>query len=111
MAKCKYCGQTAGFFSRVHKECEEKHERGLNYLSNLMCQHSDGTITVANLTFIQWHKEVAAYNVPLCLIPESIHPYAQKSISDWKNKYLSECDQCFLKSKCCGLFATSQKTI
>ena len=63
----------------------------------------------AILTLAQWRKEVAVYNVPLCLIPESIHPYAQKSISDWKNKYLLECDQCSLKSKCCGLFATSQK--
>ena len=60
-------------------------------------------------TLAQWRKEVAVYNVPLCLIPESIHPYAQKSISDWKNKYLPECEQCSLKSKCCGLFATSQK--
>lgn len=64
----------------------------------------------AVLTLAQWRKEVAVYNVPLCLIPESIHPYAQKSISDWKNKYLPECDRCSLKSKCCGLFATSKKT-
>lgn len=58
----------------------------------------------------QWHKEVAVYNIPLCLIPESIRPFAQKSISNWKNKYLPICDSCALKSKCCGLFATSGKT-
>ena len=63
----------------------------------------------AVLTLAQWRKEVAVYNVPLCLIPEQIHQFAQKSISDWKNKYLPECNQCSLKSKCCGLFATSQK--
>lgn len=66
-------------------------------------------LTKAVLTLAQWRKEVAVYNVPLCLIPKSIHPYAQKSISDWKNKYLPECDKCYLKSKCCGLFATSNK--
>lgn len=66
-------------------------------------------LTEAVLTLAQWRKEVVVYNVPLCLIPESIHPFAQKSISDWKNKYLPECDQCSLKSKCCGLFATSLK--
>lgn len=66
-------------------------------------------LTEAVLILAQWRKEVAVYNIPLCLIPESIHPYAQKSISDWKNKYLSTCEQCALKSKCCGLFATSQK--
>lgn len=67
-------------------------------------------LTEAVLTLAQWRKEVAVYNVPLCLIPEYIHPYAQKSISDWKNKYLPKCEQCSLKSKCCGLFATSKKT-
>jgi len=66
-------------------------------------------LTEAVLILAQWRKEVAVYNVPLCLIPESIHPYAQKSISDWKNKYLPICDECALKSKCCGLFATSKK--
>ncbi len=66
-------------------------------------------LTEAVLNLAQWRKEVAVYNVPLCLIPESIHPYAQKSISDWKNKYVPICDECSLKSKCCGLFATSKK--
>lgn len=66
-------------------------------------------LTEAVLILAEWRKEVAVYNVPLCLIPESIHQYAQKSISDWKNKYLPTCDECSLKSKCCGLFATSQK--
>lgn len=27
--KCKYCGLKAGFFSNVHKECEEKHKQGI----------------------------------------------------------------------------------
>lgn len=66
-------------------------------------------LTEAVLTLAQWRKEVAVYNLPLCLISESIHSFAQKSISDWKNMYLPECDRCSLKSKCCGLFATSQK--
>lgn len=65
-------------------------------------------LTEAVSILSQWHKEVAVYNVPLCLIPETIHPFAQKSISDWKNKYLPECGKCSLKSKCCGLFATSK---
>lgn len=26
--KCKYCGLSAGLFSRAHRECEEKHRRG-----------------------------------------------------------------------------------
>lgn len=30
MGTCKYCGKEAGWFSRAHKECEEKHDQGLN---------------------------------------------------------------------------------
>lgn len=67
-------------------------------------------LTEAVQILAQWRKEVAVYNVPLCLIPESIHTFAQKSISDWKNKYLPICNECSLKPKCCGLFATSKKT-
>lgn len=63
----------------------------------------------AVLTLAQWRKEVAVYNIPLCLLSPSIHPYAQKSISDWKNKYLPKCDNCAVKSNCCGLFTTSLK--
>lgn len=66
-------------------------------------------LTEAVLTLAQWRKDVAIYNVPLCLIPQSIHQYAKKSISDWKNKYLPICNYCSIKSECCGLFATSQK--
>jgi His-Xaa-Ser system radical SAM maturase HxsC len=44
------------------------------------------------------------YNFPKCTIPEEWQKYARKSISDWKNKYLSACDGCSLKSECCGFF-------
>jgi His-Xaa-Ser system radical SAM maturase HxsC len=57
----------------------------------------------------QWRMDVAVYNIPLCLLPQHIHQFAKKSISDWKTKYLPLCDNCSIKSECCGLFATSQK--
>ncbi len=34
MGQCKYCGEDAGFFSHVHKECEEKHSQGLTTLED-----------------------------------------------------------------------------
>ena len=55
-----------------------------------------------------WNMPVAIYNIPLCLLPNEYHLYAAKSISDWKTKYLDECESCLLKEKCCGLFATSK---
>ena len=50
---------------------------------------------------------VSLFNLPLCLLPEVLRPFAKQSISDWKNKYLPICDPCSLKSTCCGLFSTS----
>lgn len=56
----------------------------------------------------QLEFDVSLFNLPLCLLPESLRPFAKQSISDWKNKYLPICDTCSLQSSCCGLFATSK---
>jgi hypothetical protein len=37
---------------------------------------------------------VSLYNHQLCVLRPSLWPYAQKSISDWENTYLSECETC-----------------
>ncbi|MBL3571244.1 His-Xaa-Ser system radical SAM maturase HxsC [Rhodovulum sulfidophilum] len=44
------------------------------------------------------------YNFPICTIPTSYRAYAVNSISDWKQKFLSECSACVVRSDCCGLF-------
>lgn len=49
MGACKYCGQSAGFFSRVHKECEEKHERGMKGMSDLIHRYFGGAVSADNL--------------------------------------------------------------
>lgn len=54
-----------------------------------------------------WHHEVAIYNIPLCLLPLDLHPFARKSISDWKNYYPEVCEGCTMREQCCGLFTTS----
>lgn len=56
----------------------------------------------------QLEFDVSLFNLPLCLLPESLRPFAKQSISDWKNKYLPICGTCALKSSCCGVFATSK---
>ena len=48
------------------------------------------------------HTEL--YNFPLCSVPKNLQKFCVKSISDWKQKYLSECNNCFLKKSCCGFF-------
>lgn len=48
------------------------------------------------------------YNLPLCVTKPSLEKNYVKSISDWKNIYLEECNECFQKSKCGGFFQTSE---
>jgi His-Xaa-Ser system radical SAM maturase HxsC len=50
---------------------------------------------------------VAIYNHQLCVLPPVLHPFAVKSISDWKNCYLDECGPCVRKDECGGFFASS----
>ena len=57
----------------------------------------------------EWDLPASIFNIPLCLLPEEYHQYAAQSISDWKTRFLDICDECVMKEKCCGLFATSKK--
>lgn len=58
----------------------------------------------------QLEFDVSLFNLPLCLLPEVLRPFAKQSISDWKNKFLPLCDTCTAKSECCGFFTTSKST-
>lgn len=49
MGKCKYCGQSAGFLSRSHKECEEKHSNGIKGLTGMLEKYFQGAITAAKM--------------------------------------------------------------
>lgn len=50
---------------------------------------------------------VSIYNIPLCLLPENLHRFAARSISDWKQGYTPVCSSCVLHDECCGVFLTS----
>ena len=62
----------------------------------------------AVLFLSSWKYNVNIYNVPLCLLPETVRPFSRNSISDWKRIYPAKCDKCLKKSECCGLFSTSR---
>lgn len=49
------------------------------------------------------------YNAQLCITSEDIRCYAQQSISDWKDIYISECDGCMLRGQCAGFFASNRE--
>ncbi|RDP17589.1 His-Xaa-Ser system radical SAM maturase HxsC [Escherichia coli] len=48
------------------------------------------------------------FNYPLCHLPERAWGFATQSISDWKNYYPKECDECTQKSSCAGYFSSSK---
>jgi His-Xaa-Ser system radical SAM maturase HxsC len=52
---------------------------------------------------------VSIYNHQLCVLRPSLWPFAQKSISDWKNLYLPECEKCSALAQCGGLFQWAVK--
>jgi len=51
---------------------------------------------------------VSIYNLPRCLLPQALWPFAARSISDWKNEYRPECQNCEEVSRCAGFFGTSK---
>ena len=70
--------------------------------------YAENILALINTT--GWDLPASIFNIPLCLLPEEYHQYAAQSISDWKTKFLDLCEECAMKEKCCGLFATSQST-
>jgi len=63
----------------------------------------------AVLNLNSWGIDVSIFNLPLCLLPNELHIFAHKSISDWKNSYVEICNNCQKKKNCCGLFSTSKR--
>jgi His-Xaa-Ser system radical SAM maturase HxsC len=51
---------------------------------------------------------VSIYNHQLCVLDKRLWPFARKSISDWKNEYMPECQGCHEKEKCGGFFASAK---
>lgn len=50
---------------------------------------------------------VSIYNHQLCVLPPALHRFARASISDWKNRYFDDCEDCRMKHACGGFFASS----
>jgi len=49
---------------------------------------------------------VSVYNHQLCVVNRDVYPYCKKSISDWKNEYLPQCEDCRQKTACGGFFSS-----
>ena len=70
-------------------------------------QHLNRAVILLHRAFV----DVSIYNIPFCLLEQKSWIFARQSISDWKNNYTSECNQCKLQLNCCGIFTTSGNKI
>lgn len=84
----------------VHKNLQELWIDPVDYMKEL----EDATFILASAGM-----NVSIYNLQLCILPSKLHPYARKSISDWKNVYLAECANCSVKDDCAGFFQSATK--
>jgi His-Xaa-Ser system radical SAM maturase HxsC len=51
---------------------------------------------------------VSIYNHQLCVLDPRLYPFNRKSISDWKNEYMPECDDCTRRQECGGFFSSAK---
>jgi len=58
-------------------------------------------------TLARFKMNVSVYNHQLCLLDKRLWPYNKKSISDWKNEYMPECEPCLKKEQCGGFFSSA----
>ena len=49
--------------------------------------------------------DVGVYNYPLCCVDRAFWPICEKSITEYKVKYLEECEKCAKKDACGGMFS------
>ncbi len=78
MGTCKYCGQSAGLFSHAHKECEEKHEQGLEQLETILYQYFLGLQTVSSL-----RQAIVNIRKPLFLKKDDVEQCAIKVLDKY----------------------------
>ncbi len=65
-------------------------------------------LTAAVKTLRAYGMRFSIYNHQLCLLKPELHPYAVRSISDWKNEYFPECDGCVVMDQCGGFFSSAK---
>jgi His-Xaa-Ser system radical SAM maturase HxsC len=84
----------------VHRNFDELWIDPHDYQRELL--EAADTLTLAGLN-------TSVYNHQLCVLDRRLWPLARRSISDWKNIYLEECESCALQRECGGLFQSAAR--
>jgi len=85
-------------FGFVHRNFDELWIDPYDYQSELV--RATETLFLSGLN-------TSIYNHQLCVLDRRLWPFARKSISDWKNDYLPECDGCAARTDCGGFFSSA----
>jgi hypothetical protein len=80
MAACKYCGKPAGIFSRSHKECEEKHLKGMQGMSGMLKKYFTGALSAQDMG-----AKIQRNRAPYYLSEEDIAEAAASAVNDFGN--------------------------
>src|SRR5438094_3992992 len=65
------------------------------------------TLSAAVDVLLAYGLNTSVYNHQLCTVNPDVLSVYKKSISDWKNEYIEECDGCSRRSDCGGFFSSS----
>jgi His-Xaa-Ser system radical SAM maturase HxsC len=65
-------------------------------------------LTAAVETLDRARMNVSIYNSQLCLMDPKIWRFTKRSISDWKQEYMPECEGCGVMDQCAGFFASAK---
>jgi His-Xaa-Ser system radical SAM maturase HxsC len=52
--------------------------------------------------------KVGVYNHQLCITDRRLWKFAKRSISDWKNEFMEECNDCAVRDECAGFFSSAR---
>lgn len=80
MAVCKYCGKSAGIFSSIHEECEDKHNQGLVILEGALRSYWGNTTQIGELV-----KVASNVNQMYYVSSDDIASLSAKCIDEWTN--------------------------
>ena len=78
MSTCKYCGKDAGWFSKSHKECEDKHDQGVKDFEAVVSSYFTKRATAADVQRAKQRLTVDAF-----LSEEDVCTIAAKEIRQY----------------------------
>ena len=81
MGTCKYCGKDTGFFSHEHKECEAKHNQGVDAFENGARKYLNDTLKINDLIGL-----VASLKKENYLVDPDIAVSSAKCIDEYTEK-------------------------